>query len=163
MVIFRRSDVEHLAQFVVKELQKELIAQKHVASGSLHDSVSYQIKSGNIEIYAEEHGIFVDQGRKAGGKKVPVLALLDWVIKKGLDTGDRTALSVAYAIQTKIYREGIPTVGSRRIANKRLHWIEQTMIDLEPTILSMLETAALNGAQAYLDKVMTRNQNKLAA
>tara|TARA_R100000951_G_scaffold105973_2_gene100118 strand:+ start:287 stop:790 length:504 start_codon:yes stop_codon:yes gene_type:complete len=167
MQLLTRSSVSHLAEFVIRELQKELIAQKHVDKRTLHDSLEYKVKDAgsgtHIDIFAEDYGIFVDQGRKAGTKKVPVLVLLDWVIRKGIAENDKQALSVAYAIQTKIFREGIPTVGSRKVAPRRLHWIDHTMNQIEPVIFQMLSAAVFENAQRYLDDIIERNQKKLSA
>lgn len=47
---------------------------------------------------------YIESGRRAGARKVPVDALRKWAVKKGIPTDNR----VIYAIRESIYRNGIP-------------------------------------------------------
>ena len=114
-----------LAEFLQKELAKEIILQKHKATGRLLNEMEVQvIEEATRTIIRETHpfyGDFVDRGRKPGGRRVPIDALERWVRVKGFAPGRERG--AAFAIQRKIFKEGIPTNGSRKLAPRRTAWL----------------------------------------
>lgn len=123
-----RDDLRILGRLSVKLLKEELIFQQHVATGQLLDSINYRLESitGGLRmgVYAIPYSIFVDSGRKAGVTRVPIAPLIEWIKVKGIATDDKEAKSIAFAIQEKIFREGIPTSRSRRLAARRTRFIQ---------------------------------------
>jgi hypothetical protein len=98
------------------ELQAELIGQGHDATGSLVNSLTGSVltlpNSIVIEVLMNKYGIYVNEGRRAGTKKVPLQVLMDWVERRAIASGNKEVKSIAFAIQQKIFQEGSPTKGS---------------------------------------------------
>lgn len=135
------SDIEVLGQLIINELGKELIKQQHRATGDLISSLDYRLKNRSIgftlEILMNDYGLFVNTGRKPGKKKVPIQALLEWIKQKGIETNNKKALGVAFAIQKTIQKEGSPTRNSRA-KGKRTEFIDDTLERLDNVITSMV-------------------------
>jgi hypothetical protein len=55
------------------------------------------------------YGRYVDSGRRAGIKRVPIDALIGWIRVKGIPLNGRKERDLAYAIQLKIWKNGIPS------------------------------------------------------
>jgi hypothetical protein len=126
--ILVRDDLRILGRLAVKELRRELIFQKHVATATLHDSINDKLVSTStglsMNVYAANYAFYVNSGRRKKEKRVPVEDLIKWVLVKGIANDDKTAKSIAFAIREKIYQEGTPTINSRRIASRRLRFIK---------------------------------------
>jgi hypothetical protein len=102
-----------LGGFLVDELRKELAEQGHNTSKmTLSDSIRYEIVGNDLFFYARDYAKYVDSGRAKEVKRIPIDALAQWVELRGIATGESEIKSMAYAIQTKIYQEGSPTLGS---------------------------------------------------
>ncbi len=121
--------IELLAEFLIREFQKELEEQDHVATGNLRDNIDYEIKEKGdgfeIVFNSEEYGKYVDTGTKAG-RYVPIDNLIQWIETKGIASGEKEIKNAAYAIQRKIYNEGTPTSGSYKYSKngRRTDWIQ---------------------------------------
>jgi hypothetical protein len=114
-------DFKKVGKLIIASLQKELIGQGHKATGNLINSFEQRVielpNSIVIEILMDEYGIYVNEGRKTGGKKVPINVLVDWIERKAIASGDKEIKSIAFAIQNTIHKEGIPTKGSFKFSN----------------------------------------------
>lgn len=138
-------EIEMLSQagaIAVHELQAELRAQDHYASGDLHDSLEYGWKiAGNefvVWVEMEFYGDYVNRGRKRGEKKVPIDALEEWIRQRRFEAeGDEQIRRLAFAIQTQIYKEGIPTGASKSLSRtgKRTEFIDDATKRIEDEIL----------------------------
>lgn len=78
------------------------------------DLTTGQFKPITLELYAADYAEFVDRGRKALTKKVPIAALISFVKKRNLQQKFRTSKGrfksinqIAFMIQTSIYKKGI--------------------------------------------------------
>lgn len=67
-----------------------------------------------LQIIAQDYLQWLDTGRKPGGKKVPIEALLKWVRQRGLNrgkngrfTGAASINQIAWAVQRAIWLHGI--------------------------------------------------------
>lgn len=87
-----------------------------VASGTLARSVEVQTKTDNnithIQVLMEEYSQWVQSGRMAGKRYVPVGSLMKWIKQRGLKGRDKkgrfmTDKSFAYAISKNINKFGI--------------------------------------------------------
>lgn len=100
-----------IANFVRTAMVQDLISQGKRATGNLVNSFKFTIqpKIGFIElsITAADYAPFVDRGRRRMTKRVPIGALIKWIEQKGLESGDKSKKDLAFAIQTKIWKEGI--------------------------------------------------------
>ena len=107
--------LEELAAYLEKEIITSLESQDHVATGKLRDSIKVNVEkvvSGYAIVGQYLHyGRYVDTGRKARVKRVPVDALIAWIRAKKIDLRGRRERDVAFAIQHAIWKKGIPTDG----------------------------------------------------
>ncbi len=110
----------NILKLIISELQAELIGQGHKATGSLVNSFEGSVltlpKSIVIQILMNDYGIYVNEGRIAGAKRVPLQVLMNWVEQRAIASGNKEVKNVAFAIQEKIFQEGSPTKGSFKFA-----------------------------------------------
>lgn len=114
------------------EFAKELTRNGKVATGTLLDSLEHKLVFDNdqlfIELIFEDYGQYVDRGRRRGTRKVPIDALVEWIISRGIASFDAEVRSIAFAIQTEIFRRGI----------KRTGWFTDTLEKEEGNIIGLL-------------------------
>ena len=126
--------LQQVADFIKREIQDELVAQGHEATGRLKESISVEVTQAfdliSIDGRFVYYGRYVDQGRRAGVKRVPIDALLEWIKIKRLSAPGKTPRSLAFAIQTAIYKRGIPTDGDSR----KKRFVSGTLERIEPDI-----------------------------
>ena len=108
----------NILKLIISELQAELIGQGHKATGSLVSSFEGSVltlpNSIVIQILMNDYGIYVNEGRREGVKRVPLKVLMDWVEQRAIAQGNKEVKNVAFAIQEVIFKEGSPTDGSSR-------------------------------------------------
>lgn len=100
-----------LAEHLKKALQTELSVQMRVASGTLINSIEAVVKKtmsgfeivGSTVYYAK----YVENGRRAGAKGVPIEALIEWIRIKRIMIEGRSERSTAFMFQNSIRRKGI--------------------------------------------------------
>ncbi len=147
-----------VGKLIIASLQKELIEQGHQASGNLVNSFEQRVievpNSIVIEILMDEYGIYVNEGRKTGGKKVPINVLVDWIERKAIVNGDKEVKSLAFAIQQTIHKEGIPTKGSFKFSNngRRKGFIDFVIDNELDEVYNELEQQVFEG---YDDAIAT--------
>lgn len=97
----------YLKVAMVEQLQR----QGHTVTEKLLNSIDKEIHRGTDYIQLDctfiFYGRFVDTGRKAGGKKVPIDALVDWIKAKGFESDAKKIKGMAFAIQQTIWKKGI--------------------------------------------------------
>ncbi len=148
-----------IAGKLILALAKELIAQGHKATGSLIESMGSKIvplASGlELQILMNTYGIFVDSGRRAGGRKVPIDALMKWIRTKGLTSGDKEVRSLAFAIQTSIFKEGVPT-NSSRAGGKKTDFIQtaldKVLDDIENILADVFQETVLDSFDVFINE-----------
>ena len=151
-------DFNKVGKLIIASLQKELIEQGHQASGNLVNSFEQRVievpNSIVIEILMDEYGIYVNEGRKTGGKKVPINVLVDWIERKAIVNGDKEVKSLAFAIQQTIHKEGIPTKGSFKFSNngRRKGFIDFVINNELDEVYNELEQQVFEG---YDDAIAT--------
>lgn len=98
---------EYLRVAMVDELQR----QGHAVTSDLINSIDKTILKGTNFIREDVsfvfYGKFVDTGRKAGVRKVPISVLEEWIIKKGFESDAKKVKGMAFAIQKTIFDKGI--------------------------------------------------------
>lgn len=139
-----QSELAGLCAILKKAQIDELTRQGHRATGALIDSVDVYIKQQQslISIIGSfaHYGPYVDRGRRPGGKRVPLDALVEWIKVKQIDLRGKSQRSVAFAIQTSIWKHGIPTSGS--MDKKR--FMSGTLERNETVIFEMISRAFQN-------------------
>jgi hypothetical protein len=149
-------ELREIEIYLAEQVKAELKLQKHRATGKLIDS--FKVKSRHVEgvIYIEgfmnDYGEWVDTGRAVRRTKVPVQALIEWVRQKGIASGDK-AKGVAFAIREKIYQEGIPTRGSRRLAPRRQRFIKYAL-DGADKLPQMIKDYGMGQVEAMLHNLI---------
>lgn len=151
-------DFKKVGKLIIASLQKELLGQGHKATGNLINSFEQRVielpNSIVIEILMDEYGIYVNEGRKTGGKKVPISVLVEWIERKAIASGDKDVKSLAFAIQNTIHKEGIPTKGSFKFSNngRRKGFIDFVIDNELDDVYNELEKQVFEG---YDDAIAT--------
>lgn len=93
------------------EMIAELQRQGHRVTGKLINSIEGTIVKSTDFIRLDGtfiyYGRFVDTGRRAGAKRVPIEALEDWIKRKGFENDAKKIKGIAFAIQKTIFDKGI--------------------------------------------------------
>jgi hypothetical protein len=117
------------------ELRKALLTRRYpyghpqqkglgnkVASGNLLDSIGFEVQEGQNGAYQlvvqyADYFKYVNEGRVANAKRVPLNALLDWISFRGIRPRDKNGRFIennlvnrtrlAFAVQQNIFRYGI--------------------------------------------------------
>ena len=151
-------DFKKVGKLIIASLQKELLGQGHKATGNLINSFEQRVielpNSIVIEILMDEYGIYVNEGRKTGGKKVPISVLVEWIERKAIASGDKEVKSLAFAIKNTIHKEGIPTKGSFKFSNngRRKGFIDFVIDNELDDVYNELEKQVFEG---YDDAIAT--------
>ena len=159
-------DFNKVGKLIIASLQKELIQQGHDATGNLINSFEQRVievpNSIVIEILMDEYGIYVNEGRKTGGKKVPINVLVDWIERRAIVNGDKEVKSLAFAIQQTIHKEGIPTKGSFKFSNngRRKGFIDFVIDNKLDNAINELEEQVFEGYDETI-ATMVKDFNKV--
>lgn len=106
--IFEREGVD-----IVRTIQTKLSSSGANATGKTSASLELEASDTRLTIQGAKSFLFVETGRR-GGKRPPIAPIKEWAIAKGLVTDNRQARSLAFAIATKIGREGTTTVSENK-------------------------------------------------
>lgn len=163
-MIISDNDLNDLGQFVIEELAKELIKQEHEATGKLIDSLDYNTINNNqtasVLITMLDYGKYVNTGRKRGAAKVPIQALVDWIKQKGIESNDKKALGIAFAIQKSIDKKGTPAKPyvkwKRGNGLKRVEFVPDTIERIEDIIYKKIEQMAVKQVNVSIDNLVRR-------
>lgn len=124
--------LDQLAEHLKKALQTELSVRMRVASGTLINSIEAVVKEtmngfeivGSAVYYAK----YVENGRRAGAKGVPIHALIEWIRVKRIVIEGCSERSAAFMIQNSIRRKGIaPALFITRTLQNQERTIDQSM------------------------------------
>lgn len=144
--------LQPIADYLQLELIGELRDQGHIATGDLISSVKVEVEQEinkwSIVGSSLFYGTYVDRGRPAGIKKVPISALIKWIIQKRFESDKKKIRSMAFAIQYNIWKNGIKNP-------RKLGWVTKTLedneirikADLTLIIRKQLEISILNMIQ----------------
>ncbi len=97
--------------YLVDMFKAELVRLDKKASGELYESIgavsSAHYAKAFINIVAAHYAWYVNAGRKAGKKGVPISALVPWIGYRGIELNGRSKESVAFLFQRSIKTKGI--------------------------------------------------------
>jgi hypothetical protein len=110
-----QATLEQYKDKIVEQLKDRLNQEKLVASGRLRDSIYGVVTETGINIFAQDYGIFVEEGREKG--KAPLdtrtggsfQRILDWVKTKNIESINpkyKRPRDVAWMIARSIGAEG---------------------------------------------------------
>ena len=103
--------LDQLAEHLKKALQTELSVQMRVVSGTLINSIEAVVKEtmsgfeivGSAVYYAK----YVENGRRAGAKGVPIEALIEWIRIKRIVIDVLSERTTSFMFQSSILRKVI--------------------------------------------------------
>ena len=97
--------LESYGPLVVDKMKEELAKNGSIASSKLYNSLKWEVKQDVdkwiLSFKSEDYAKFVEVGRRAGAKKVPISKLREWVKYKGIPENK------VWGIQTNIFKFGI--------------------------------------------------------
>jgi hypothetical protein len=164
-----------LADWLVRDIRKELATQGHNLSGSLSNSVQGKITSDDedgfeLDIEHVKYGTYVNYGVDASriayypgsGRKTSlyIQALTDWVQRRGMATEEKAARGIAFAIARTHKKEGMPSRGSYAFSGngRRTGFVTYTADQAEPDI----EQAILMLYELYTEDEIDEMMNEIA-
>lgn len=104
------TDANDIVKEFIKDLEAAVRATMISKGMKAEDDVVKTIqfkekKEGLFEMIANDYYLYQSTGRRAGARKVPISDLITWIKEKGIGFGNINSL--AFAIQTSIYKNGI--------------------------------------------------------
>jgi len=128
---------------VLNKLNVRIAGQKGLNNTDLVRSFSYRIRTdfSKLQFVALDYIQYVDKGRRAKTRKVPIGNLIAWIRDKNITAPNLTTNQLAYAIQTSIFKNGIkPTNIIEEIETQNTELIVEGLADeLEEIILNEVE------------------------
>lgn len=99
--------LELMREELVIATQQILLRNKVERGADLVNSIDFQWDdtTNTFQLIAFDYFTYLSQGRRPGGRKVPIEDLIRWIKDKRITTTNVN--STAYAIQTAIYKSGI--------------------------------------------------------
>ena len=129
--------LEKIYGYLRTEMINELLAQGHSNTGKLIDSIDKEIIHSTDFIQLNGtfifYGKFVDTGRRAGARKVPIAALEEWIKQKGFESEAKKIKGMAFAIQKTIFDKGISTPQSWKGETTK-DWMTKTLKENDANI-----------------------------
>ena len=119
--------IPQLNQITIEYMTRDGVKQK----SNLTKSVGFEVTDTGVQLMANSYWYYVSQGRRAGVKKVPISALIDYIKRYGITPrGGQTLNQLAFAIQTSIYKQGInPKSYAQKIIDATSDLTEQIVAD----------------------------------
>lgn len=144
-----------LSTFLQEDIKQILIDDNHRATGALVESIknTVEIAINSMSIIGEMliYGGAVIKGRKAGTKRIPVDALIDYLNAKNFSSDIKRTRGVAFHIQKRIFQEGIDADDFlQKALDKNEFKIEKTIIDASERALDLIFTNMVNEANKVI-------------
>lgn len=146
-----------IAQYLEQQLKQKLIAQGHVATKALLNSIKVEVKNevdkwlivgSNLE-----YGNAQDKGQPPN-TFVPITVLIDWIRIKQINLKGRRELDVAFAIQKRIMAVGTPTNGDP----KRKRWLSGTLEEESNTVQQMIQKALQQEVELMMTNIIEQTK-----
>lgn len=151
-----------IGSYIKDALIVELVLQGHNATGTLINSITTSVLSTpNASILFGEfvyYGRFVDTGRRAGARRVPIDALMKWIKQKGFESDAKKIKGMAFAIQKTIFEKGISTAQSWK-GEATKDFMTKTLKNLEPQITNDIEKAAEQSIELIIDNMIRETRS----
>jgi hypothetical protein len=112
------SDWQPICDLLVQKLREKIAEQDHNATGALSASVEARAVEladrWRIEVLANDYGVFVNNGRRAGAKMPPIQAIYEWLKVRNIGAELATESKrrgLAFVIARSISERGISPQG----------------------------------------------------
>ena len=163
----------NIFEYLKVELIAELQRQGHNVTGDLIDSIENETIKGSDFIREDVsfafYGRFVDTGRKAGIRRVPIDVLEEWIVRKGFESDAKKVKGMAFAIQKTIFDKGISQPTSWK-GTDTANWMTSTVEKNEDRISQDLAIAIDEAMDIIItniindtNTVIKQNQSKSSA
>lgn len=87
---------------LMAELGKQRLSTSELAKG-----LKVEVEDDELSLFVADYAAYIEGGRKALARRVPINVILTWIKQKGISSGHYSTLSLAFAIQTSIYKHGL--------------------------------------------------------
>ena len=111
-------DWQPLCDLLVQKLREKIAEQDHNATGALSASVEARAVEladrWRIEVLANDYGVFVNNGRRAGTRVPPIDIIRQWMATRGIGSDlqrESQRRGLAFIIARSIAHRGIPPQG----------------------------------------------------
>lgn len=152
--------LQPVADYIREKLREKLIAQDHVATKRLYNSIDVAVEEtvSGWKLVGSNlfYGNIQDRGLRPG-VYVPIPALIAWIRAKRINLRGKKELSVAFAIRQSIYRNGTPTDGN---PNKK-RWISSTLEEEESEIQRRIQQALAIEVQLLFQNMIEKTQKTI--
>ena len=126
-----KGQLDALGREYIAELTSQLISADKVASGSLINSLSYEVLETVdgliLKIIADDYLQYVDQGRKPG-KRPPQKAIIKWIETRGIKINKQSTKQTAFVIARSIGLKGIKPTNVLKKTQQNIYKNIQTLI-----------------------------------
>lgn len=129
---YLKEQLDRIGKDVVADIIKQLLAADKKATGSLINSLRYEVletvDSVILNIISLDYLENIDKGRRPGAKPPPVRSIIPWVQSKGIKFKNSSVESTAFVIARSIGIKGIKPLGIKQktidnIVNNKLKLI----------------------------------------
>lgn len=129
---YLNEQLHKIGKDVVADIIKQLLAADKKATGSLINSLRYEVletvDSVILNIISLDYFDNIDKGRRPGAKPPPVRSIIPWVQSKGIKFKNSSVESTAFVIARSIGIKGIKPLGIKQktidnIVNNKLKLI----------------------------------------
>ena len=141
--------LDKVALLIQKDLQ-DLLTQI-VGKSNLANEIKSESSNNELKIFVNDYIKYIESGRKAKAKKIPISVLINWAKRKGINLSN----SELFAVQQSIYVKGI--VGKKNLSNKIEEQVElsfgkyyQSLV--EPQVEAQTDTLVTNSLNKKYDK-----------
>lgn len=168
-------NLKDLGQYLCDELRTELKGQNFSDTGSLAKSIDYAVEfyQNGLRLMIEynRYGAIVNNGIKpnripfgsgnGGSSSQYIQALAAWVQRKGIESDEKKALGVAFAIANTQKKEGYPTRGSYKFSNngRRGKFQDYVLAQNEAKISETIGQGAELEVIVALDNILSKIKN----
>lgn len=172
-ILLQRSS-EEVKLIIKKELTTELTKQGHILTGSLRDSIETKstafAKGIILSTFFNSYGEPINTG--VPGPRIPytpnsgkknskyIAGLVDFVKKRRIETNDKKALGVAFAIARTQKKQGQPTKGSFKFSKnkRRSGWVDFALINIEKQVIKKIQDVWAVGIETSIINTVKRTQ-----
>ena len=169
-------NLKEIGQYLCDELRAELKGQNFSDTGSLAKSIEYSVEfyKNGLRLFIEynRYGAIVNNGIKpnripfgggsgAGGTSQYIQALAAWVQRKGIESDDKKALGMAFAIANTQKKEGYPTKRSYQFSKngRRGGFQDYVLAQNENRISEIISKGAELEVIFALDNILSKIKN----
>jgi len=118
------------------------ITGRNTDPNSFAGRIGVDASTETLAVSMPDYADSIDRGRKAGGRKVPIAALLKWLAARGVTPKrNQTLNSIAFAVQNSIYVHGIKARPFLAGTEEYLNELADALIDevLLPELVGLLD------------------------